>query len=460
MFRKLVGDRSFYKRVLALMIPIMIQNGITNFVNMLDNVMVGKVGTLAMTGVAVANQLIFVFNLLIFGAVSGAGIFTAQFFGKKDYEGVKSTFRFKLLFCSAITIVVMAVFYFKGGTLINLYLGGEGSAADIAETFKFSKNYLLIMLIGLLPYTLAQCFGSTLREIGQPVIPMTAGIIAVFINLVLNYALIFGHFGAPKLGVIGAAIATVISRFAELGFLAVYAIVKRAALPFIIGAFKGVYVPFGLIKNIAQKGFPLMLNEALWAGGIALVNQSYSLRGLEVVAANNISQTFFNVFAVAFMSVGVAIGIMLGHELGDGQTDNAMSTATKSIAFSVFVSIVVGLVYIVCADFIPLIYNTTDTVREMATRLMQITALVFPLDAFAHASYFTLRSGGKVIITLIFDSFFVWLVSVPMAFVLVHFTTLPFLTIFAICQFLNFIKCILGYIFVRKGDWIKNIVAG
>ena len=459
-FKKLIGDKAFYKTILSLAIPIMIQNCITNFVNMLDNVMVGRVGTLQMTGVAVTNQLIFVFNLCIFGAISGAGIFGAQFFGKGDTKGVRHTFRFKVIFCSLLCIAGMLIFLFGGNMLINAYLKGEGTAADIAASLKYAREYMLIMLIGLLPYTVAQCYSSTLRETGHAVLPMVAGVVAVVINLALNYILIFGKFGAPMLGVNGAAIATVISRFAELAVVAFWTGLKKKENPFIVGAFRSLYIPKSLVKDICIKGLPLMVNEALWASGMATLSQCYSVRGLNVVAAHNISQTFFNVFSVAFMAVGVAIGILLGQILGSGQINEAKDASRKLIAFSIFVSVIVSVAYYFTADFIPEIYNTEADVKHIAVWLMKITALTMPLDAFAHASYFTLRSGGKTTVTFIFDSGFMWVIAVPVIFILSRFTSLSVLYLFGICQGLNILKCIIGYYFVKKGSWIRNIVEG
>lgn len=458
MFKKLIGDKKFYRTVLSLMIPIMVQNGITNFVNMLDNVMVGRLGTAPMTGVAVTNQLIFVFNLCIFGAVSGAGIFTAQFFGSRDDTGMRHTFRFKIISCAVISFGGIALFCFCGTALINLYLKGEGSAADAAAALDYAKRYLNIILIGLLPYAITQCYSGTLREIGQPTVPMISGIIAVVVNLGLNYVLIFGHLGAPAMGVRGAAIATVISRFAELGFIVGWTALHRGRVQFISGAFRSLYVPFSLIKKIIAKGLPLMANETLFAAGLAAVNQSYSVRGLNVVAAINISQTFFNVFSVAFMAVGVSIGIILGHILGSADADGAREAAGKLIAFSVFVSIIVGCVYAVLARFIPYAYNTNGEVRKIAAAFMLVSAAVMPIDAFSNAAYFTLRSGGKAFMTMLFDSGYVWIIYVPAAYILTRFTNMPIVLLFAVCQLLGIIKCVLGYIFVKKGIWIKKIV--
>lgn len=459
MFNKLIGDKRFYRHVFTLMIPILIQNGITNFVNMLDNLMVGQVGQTEMIGVSVANQLIFVFNLCIFGAVSGAGIFGAQFVGSGDTKGLRDTFRFKILFCSALTVGVMLLFFFGGDFLINLYLKGEGTAEEIAASFKAGRDYLNVMIIGLLPASLVQCYASTLRETGKTMPPMVSGLVAVAVNLVFNYILIFGHFGAPKLGVVGAAIATVFSRFVELAIVSFWTHRHKEENKFIVGAYRSFRVPMSLVKKISQKGLPLMLNETMWAAGLAFVNQCYSGEGLAVVAANNIVQTFFNVFAVAFQAVGVSIGIVLGQLLGAGKIKEAKESSVKLIAFSVFISLIVMAAFFISAEFIPDFYKLEPEVKTLATRMMQICALAIPFDAIANASYFTLRSGGQAIITIIFDSGFVWATTAPLAFILCNFTPLAIIPIFICCQATNALKAALGLYFVGKGKWIKKIVA-
>ena len=204
------GDKKFYMMILAIAIPIMIQNGITNFVSLLDNIMVGRIGTEQMTGVAIVNQLIFVYNLCIFGSVSGAGVFTAQYFGNKDNKGVANTMRYKLILSLVLTVLAIFILLTFGQPLIQMYLNGNQDGGDAAAALIYGWKYLLIMLIGLPAFMMVQVYASTLRECGQTLLPMKAGIAAVLINLVFNYLLIYGNFGFPKLGVMGAAAATVL----------------------------------------------------------------------------------------------------------------------------------------------------------------------------------------------------------------------------------------------------------
>ena len=273
MIRKLIGDRGLYKRFFAVALPIIIQMGITNFVSMLDNIMVGQVGTVPMSGVSIVNSVMFVFNLVIFGASSGAGIFTAQFHGSGDHEGVRYTFRFKFLICTVLSALGIGIFLFGGRVLIGLYLTGEGDAAAAAGAMEYGLSYLAVMLWGFLPFALSNAYSSTLRETGETMVPMVAGISAVFVNLVLNYTFIFGHFGAPEMGVRGAALATVISRYVELAIVAGWTHLHPQRNPFIRGAFRSVYIPGKLLKSIAIKGMPLLGNEFLWASGIAIMDQ-------------------------------------------------------------------------------------------------------------------------------------------------------------------------------------------
>lgn len=456
---RLIGDKAFYKMVLAVAVPIMVQNGITNFVGLLDNIMVGRIGTEQMSGIAIVNQLLFVFNLAIFGSISGAGIFGAQFYGCKDHKGVQQTFRFKLYTCLAITAIGILIFHFWGENLILMYLHGEGNEQALEAALGYGKQYLLVMLFGLLPFGIEQVYTSTLRECGETMLPMKAGITAVFVNLVLNYILIFGKFGFPELGVVGAAIATVISRYVQVFIVITWTHTHAQQMPFVVGAYRNWTIPMNLVGKIAIKGTPLLVNEIMWAGGMAFLNQCYSIRGLDVVAAQNISSTITNLFNVVFIALGSAISIIVGQLLGAGKMEEAKDTDTKLIAFSVLSCVGIGFVLIVLAPLFPMLYNTSANVKGLATGLLRVSAACMPLAAFMHASYFTLRSGGKTIITFLFDSVYMWAASIPLAFILSRYTEVPIIPLFLCVQLIDIVKCIIGFILVKKGVWLQNIVS-
>ena len=458
MLKKYIGDKSFYRRCLTVAVPIIIQSGIGNFVSLLDNIMVGQVGTIPMSGVSIVNQLMFVFNLCVFGASSGAGIFTAQFHGSQDQEGVRHTMRFKLLICSAIALLGGAVFLGFGETLISLYLTGEGDIASIASVMDYGLGYLRVMLWGLLPFALSNAYSSTLRETGKTLVPMVASTTAVFVNLILNYTLIFGHFGAPEMGVEGAALATVISRYVELAIAAGWTHLHSHKNPYIRGIYRSAYIPGRLLRDITIKGLPLLVNEFLWASGMAIMNQCYSTCGLDVVPAMNIASTLYNLGSTVYLSMGNAVGIIMGQMLGAGSTeDQVRDSNRKLILVSVASGVVFGGLMAAVSGLFPMIYNTTADVRHLATLLICVSAVMMPFNSYTNATYFTLRSGGQTMVTFLFDSCFVWVCCVPVAFLLSRFTALTILPLYAICQGLDLIKCAIGAFMLRQGKWIQNL---
>ena len=460
MLNRYIGDRAFYRRCLGVAVPIIIQNGITNFVSMLDNIMVGQVGTVPMSGVSIVNGLIFVFNLCIFGASSGAGIFTAQFHGSSDDEGVRYTFRFKFLICTALSLIGAALFLSGGSFLIGLYLTGDGDAATAVGALRYGLDYLHVMIWGFLPFALTNAYASTLKESGNTFVPMVGGIAAVLVNLCLNYVLIFGHFCAPEMGVEGAALATVISRYVELAIVAGWTHLNPKKNPYIVGAYRSMYIPGKLLKTIILKGMPLLVNEALWSCGMAVMNQCYSTCGLDVVPAMNISSTLYNLGSVVFLAMGNAVGIIMGQMLGAGSSEAEVRDSNrKLLALSIASGLIFGGAMAAVSGLFPRIYNTTEEVRHLATWLICINAFIMPFNAYTNATYFTLRSGGQTMVTFLFDSCFVWVVCVPLAYCLSRFTDLSILPLFAICLSTDLLKCAIGAFMIKQGKWIQNLTA-
>ena len=455
---RFIGDRAFYRRALSIAIPVLIQNTITSFVSLLDNIMVGQVGTLQMSGVSIVNSLLLVFNLCIFGANAGGGIFVAQFHGSGDHTSVRRSHRVKLYTGCAITLLSILLFLLAGDGLIGLYLQGEGDARDAALALDFGREYLAVMLFGLLPFALTTSYSGTLRETGHTAIPMAGGVLAVLVNLALNYILIFGHFGAPALGVKGAAIATVISRYVELIFVAGWAHLNPGKNPFIKGLFRSFYVPKALLGNIFRKGMPLILNEFLWSTGLAVIHQSYSTCGLDVVPALNIANTIFNLANVSSIAFGNAVAIMMGQLMGSGAKEaEVRDTNRKLLALTVFCGAVVGVALLFFSDLFPTLYNTSDSVRHLAGQMIRIIAIMLPVSCFTLATYFTLRSGGQALITFLFDSCYQWVCPVLLSFLLTRLTDIPILPLYTLCQAVDVIRCFIGAHMLKQGKWINNL---
>ena len=455
--KKYIGDRAFYRALLAVAIPIIIQNSITNFISLLDNVMVGQIGTEQMSGVSIVNQLLFVFNLCIFGALSGAGLFSAQFFGNKEYENLRHTFRYKVIISLVICAGAIGIFLVAGEPLVSLYLHEGSETGDLALTLHYAKKYLAVSLFGLFPFTITQIYASSLREVKHTVPPMVAGIIGVCVNLSLNYVLIFGKLGMPALGVEGAALATVISRFVECICVVVWTHLHTKECPFIIGVYRTFRIPRELVRSITVTGTPLLLNETLWAAGQAMLLQCYSLRGIATVSAMNISGIAFNTFSVLYFSMGTTIAILVGHRLGEGDLETAASDAKKMIAFSTLLGVISGILIAICSLFFPDLYNTTEEVRTLASSFIITVAISAPIQAILNASYFTLRSGGKTLLTFLFDSGYVWAFTIPLSWCVIRFTSLPVEWVYFMCYNSDIIRCIIGIVLVKRGIWLNDL---
>ncbi|MCR5292979.1 MAG: MATE family efflux transporter [Eubacterium sp.] len=453
-----IGDSKFYRMVLGVAIPIMIQNGITNFVNLLDNIMVGRLSTEQMSGVAIVNQLIFIYYLCMFGGLSGVGIFTAQYFGYKDEEGIRHTIRYKMWLGFIISILVVVILMSMGSELINIYLQGTTDSGDPVKTLDYGMQYLGVILFMFPAVYIGFLLSSTLRECGETVLPMKAGIAAIFVNLCFNYLLIYGKFGFPRLGVRGAAAATVLSKYVEMGIILIWCMKNTKKHSYFHGLFRTILIPWKLVLKFLKTGMPLLLNEGLWALGVAMLAQAYSLRGLDVVAGQNIANTINNIFNIVFIALGDAVAIIIGQYLGAGKLEEAKDADRKIIAMAVASSVVIGLLMFSTSGLFPRIYNTSDASKKIATLFIMVQAIFLPKDAFLHTAYFTLRSGGKTIITFFFDSVFMLVISVPVAYLLTLFTGLHVAVIFAAVHAADLIKCVIGYVLVKKGVWVKNIV--
>ena len=455
---RFIGDKAFYKSVLVLLIPIIIQQFITSFVSLLDNIMVGSLGTEAISAASIANQVMMVFSLAVFGGLSGASIFGAQFYGKGDMDGMRYTFRVKMYFGVLVSAAAILVYLIFGERFIASFLAGESNGGDLDLTLRSGCNYLYIMLWGLPPFALVQIYAGTLRESGETRAPMFAGICAILTNLLGNWILIFGNFGAPKLGVEGAAIATVISRYVELAIVAVHAHRRTAKYIFLAGAYRSLFVPGRLVRRILRTAAPLLVNEILWSLGMTFINQFYSSRGLNAVAALNITGTAWNLFCVIMFAMGSAVSIMVGQRLGAGKMDEARDVDRKLIFLTEVIHVIIGLAMILASPLVPQLYNVGPDVRDLTRRLLVIAGCALPIHSFAHVTYFTIRSGGRTVITFFFDAVYTWAVTVLLAFILTRFTDWDIVPVYLCVQFIDIVKVFIGLLMLRSDFWARNVV--
>ena len=457
--RKYFGTKEFYKMVAALALPLILQNAVSTFVNLLDNLMVGRLGTEAISGVSIVNQILFVYNLCLFGGTGGASIFGAQFHGRGEEEGVRHALRFNLWLGVGFTALACALLVAMPETLINAFLHDANSPEAIALTLAEGKKYLRVMLLGLLPFGVTNAYVSILRVTGDNALPMRASVTAIFVNLVFNYLLIYGKLGFPAMGVTGAAIATVLSRYVELALILLGTHGKKEPPALVRGLYRTLRIPGALAGDIVRRGLPLLVNEMFWSLGMTMLTQCYSYRGLDAVAAINICNTVSNLFNTVLFTMGNVVGIMLGNLLGAEEYDRARETCSRLIVLSVGACLVMGAGLFAAAGWTPRLYNTTPAIMTLATGLMRVHAVLMPMGAVVNCSYWSLRAGGKTYVTMLFDSVFTWVVMVPIAWLLIHRTDLDLLRVFLAVNLADVIKLVIGLTLLHRGVWLQNLVS-
>ena len=450
--KKLIAPKEFYKRVLLLALPVMLQQGITNTVGLLDTLMVSSLGDFALGGVSIVSNIFFVLTALIIGAAAGSGIYIVQFFGAKNYDKMHQVFRARIIFLLVVSIIGISIASIFGENILRLFLE-DGQA--IVEGMK----YLRIMVFTIIPLATISLYASTYRENQHTMIPMIFGIIAVLINLVFNYLLINGHFGFPKLGVEGAALATLLSRVIEALLLIIYAHYKKYV--FAHRVYRTFFISKDILKNVFLKTLPLMVNEFFWSMGMIMLNLSYAQYGLVVVNAFTISSTINNLFFIIFGGLANGIAIIIGQELGANRFENIKLTAARLIAFGVVVCWGFGIILAITSPFTPKLYSDISVESQLlATRFMLLVSIFLWVYAYNASCFFILRAGGSTVSALIFDSLFTWLLPVPIAlyvaFVMKGNRPDVVLLYFSI-QCIDFIKLTIGTIIVRRGKWIRNL---
>ena len=400
----------------------------------------------------------FIFCISIFGAVSGPGIYGAQFFGKGNSKGQKHTVHFRIIVSVMLALVFTFVYYFFDEELISLYIAKDDSPELIIKTLQYGKEYMRINLFAMLPFAIGQAYVSAVRECCETRIPLFSSLCAVVINLILDYGLIFGKFGLPMLGVKGAAWATVVAKFVEAAVIIIWAHTHIERNKYLKDFFKDIIIPKKLLKDMIVKGTPLLINEFLWVLGMSVIAQCYSVRGLDVVGARNISSVLNNLFNVVFIQLGAATAILLGNKLGAGKLKEAKEMSNKLIFFSVVTSALLTLLMIPMAYFFPMMYKTSAYIRSLSTFMIIVLAFAMPMFAFTNSAYFTLRSGGKTGLTFLLDFVFTWIIQIPAAFFLCYKTSMDFRLLFAVVTYLEVIKIVIGYFLVKSNLWIQNII--
>lgn len=447
-FRTWFGSMDFYKQVMVIAFPLMMQQVIMSSVNLIDNLMVGQLGDAAIGGVGVVNRYYMIVNFGANGFVSAVCIFLAQFFGAGDEEHAKQTFRFSVFGTYAIVIPFTLLGIFAPELIVRFFTN------DVAYVNQ-GLSYFKIVVYSFIPAGLTMIIAGAMRSCGEIKIPLFANVFAVFVNTVLNYILIFGKFGAPSFGVAGAAIATLVSRVVE-ALILLYALIRNDYM-FKTRVSDLFHTSKELSKKIVAKAVPLVTNEVLFAGGMALLLKLYATRGADVITACSVASTMTDIFFSLFGGMAGATTIIIGQKLGANQLDEARENGYHLISFATLLAFVFAIVMFGCSIIVPSLYDLTPETKQMTTNLIRVIAAMFWIFMLNAECFFIMRAGGQTRDTLLMDSCFMWLVNIPCVAAVAYFTDLNIYFVYTVGQVTDLLKLAVSFHFIKKERWVRNL---
>lgn len=447
-YKKFIANRVFYKHVLALAVPLMIQQLVTSSLNLVDNLMIGQLGDAALGGVAASNRFFIIGLFSVMGVLSAAAVFIAQYFGAKDEDNMKEAFRFSIVSALGISMMFFALATFFPEKIIGFFTADK----DILIA---GVQYMSIVGIAMIPQALSGSMASAMRAVGETKIPLYIGIFAVFTNAVLNYLLIFGHLGLPELGIQGAAIATVIARLVELSLLLM--VMKNRAFHFTTRIADLLVISKRNIKKISVKALPLMTNELFWSFGMATLFKFYATRGGEVISGISIAGTTADLFFVLFGGMAVATTIVISQPLGANDLDTARKNGYYMLGFSTSLAVLFGMAMFATSYVVPQFYNVSVESQHIAATILRIQSVMFWIYMSTAQSYFILRAGGDMKSTLMMDAGFMWFVNIPIVGLVAYLTGVNIYVLFIVGQSTDFIKLTLAYRLIKKERWLNNL---
>lgn len=445
----MINSKNFYKTLLKLAIPIILQNLILSSLNLVDNIIIGGLGETAIASVGLANQYFFILDLVLFGIVSGSSIFIAQFWGNKDIKNIK-----RVVGLSLIIAITASVLFMLGGLIFPKQILGFFSSDSLV--IEGGSHYLKIIVFSYVFTAISFAFSFALRSTGNVRVPLIVSMIALAVNTILNYVLVYGLIGMPKLGIRGSAIATLIARILEFSLIIIIVYSKKYP---IAGSLKEFLdLSFEFIKKFFRIAGPVILNESTWGLGVSMYAVVYAHIGTNAIASINISGTIDKLVWVFLMGLGNACAIMIGNKIGSGKKEDAFAYAKRFIIINPLTAIVLGIILYFAAPILLEPYTISPIVHEYARKNLTVLSVILAAKAFNYTAVIGIfRSGGDTTFSLLLDLGGVWLIGVPLAFLGGFYWHLPVYYVYALASTEEFVKCIIASYRLISRKWLNNL---
>ena len=442
-------DKDFLWQAASVAVPVTLTLVLNNVTNMVDTLMIGKLGTASISAVGLANKFFFVFALMVFGVHSGTGLLMAQFFGNNDTYHIRKTFGLGLLINLVGSLIFMTVAFLRPGFILHLF-------TNSSEAIEIGSRYLRKVCFCYPLFAATSIMSSMLRSTRNVKATVISSTAAIITNITLNYTLIFGHFGFRPMGVEGAAIATVIARLVECSILIYHSFIKIDILKGKLADFIGWSKSF--INNFTSHSLPVIFNEMTWGLGTTLYFVAYGHISDEAVAAITISTSITDIITTTGNGLSSAASVLLGNELGAGRLEKAYDYSKKILVLGLTTGILMAALFMPFRGLILSIFDVSDIVRYSAKFCLTEYLLILPM-AMSNLIIIVgvLRAGGDTKMCFIIDTAGVWFLAAPLAFLGAMVWHLPIQAIYPMVLSEEVFKSIAAFLRYRKKIWLKNL---
>jgi len=449
------GSLSFYREALAIALPVMMQQFIMSMVSLIDNFMVAGLGDISMAAVNVANQINFIYFVIINTICQAGGIYIAQFKGAGNDEGMKNAFRFKVIFALIGATVYFVLCRTIPHRMIGMMIYNNAARDEILEV---GVVYLKLVSWTNFPVAISMAIGTSFREIARPKVPLIISATATLLNTAGNWVLIYGNLGAPRLEVTGAAYATVGARIYEVAVFIIYT--RYAQAPFFTSLTRLFHIHRGIIAKILSRSAMIFASELSWVSSETIMTAMYNRRGgAEVVAGMAAGWTIANIFFLLFGGLWTASAVLVGGSLGANKLDDARRRAQWLKSGSVAAAVIIAIPGALLAWFlIPLVFsNLSMAARSTSIGLVLVILAYLPLWGLLNVQFAISRAGGDTALGMYVDVSVNTFLFVPGAIILSLATAIAPVPMFALLKITDFFKFFIARHLLKKEKWVRNL---